>query len=228
MTDEALDFDWFMREGNNSLNKGDFADAANTFLLASGQTDDSYEIAAAFQMRGVALRLNKEFEEAHVALGTATLYARGNEELRLRIERDKAIVYMDEGKLWQASQLADDSYTGLRDMGSVTEAAASLGFLGRVRLRVGNKTEAYRMISQADALLRSSNNSTYELNNLIWLLKLARPLMRLNLLPRTLWLIQQTGQTRRLVEVASLAVGGNWLHNKAERYANRRRQQNRS
>ena len=67
-------------------------------------------------------------------------------------------------------------------------------------------------------MLRSVGVSgTYELNNLVWLFKRVSPLERIALLPRTLRLIKQTGQQRRLIEVVLLTVGGNRLYNYAKR-----------
>ncbi len=221
MPQEVINFGWYMEVGSEDLGSSRFADAVIAFKHAADAAYSTYEVACAHQMQGVALRLNRKLEEAHVAFGTATLYARGNDELLWRINRDKAMVYMDEGKLRHASDLLEDSFIGLININE-TEAGASLGFLARVELRIGHKDEAYRLFIVTAIMLSHGDNRTYELNNLVWLFKLVSPFVRPILLPRALRLIRQTGQRRRLVEVALLVVGGNRLYDTAERYATRR------
>ena len=217
---EVIDFAWFMDEGNRALNAGNFPEAANAFTLATIHADSDNEVASAYQMAGVALRLDSKHGEAHVAFETALLYTK-DVALRLSITRDEAAVYLNEGKLHRASDLLEDSFIGLINIDE-TEAGASLGFLARVELRMGHKNEAYRLFISTDVMLSSGDNRTYEMDNLVWLFKVVSPFVRLTLLPRAVRLIRQTGQRRRIVEIVLLTVGGEWLHGQAERMLRRR------
>jgi tetratricopeptide (TPR) repeat protein len=218
MTQEVINYGWYMKTGEKNLNIGRYADAVIAFTFAASDARNSSESACAYQMQGVALRLNTDYPEAHIAFGIAMMYAIGDHPLRFRIERDEALVYMEEGNLQTAWDLLWDSYKGLRKLHDYIEAAASLGFLGRVAFVKGDRRRAYLLLAEADAMLRSVGVSgTYELNNLVWLFKRVSPLERIALLPRTLRLIKQTGQQRRLIEVVLLTVGGNRLYNYAKR-----------
>lgn len=221
--EKVIGYSWYMAAGNNDLDIGKFADAVIAFDEAASKANSAHESACAYQMQGVALRLNKQYSSAHVAFGVATSDAIGNDQLRFRIMRDEAHVLMDEGYLRSAVALLKSSSVGLRELGDLTESAMSTGFLGRVHLLKGDKREARRLMSEADGVLRgTAKNDTYELNNLIWLMKVVKPYERRVLLPRALRLIKQTGQRRRLPEVAILVVGGNWLYNYVEALCRRR------
>jgi len=215
--EEVVNYDWYMKKGNADLNIGRFANAAIAFMSAAGTERNAYEKACAYQMMGVALRLNKDFPEAGIAFGYAMKYVNGNDKLWLRIERDIGALLMEQGKLKEAAERLGKSYKGLLKLKSYTEAATSLGYLGRVEFLKGDKRKAYLLLAEADAILRSVGvNGTYELNNLIWLFKRVSLFERIALLPRILRLIRQTGQRRRMVEVVLLVVGGNWLYDYAK------------
>ena len=213
-----------MNEGWNAMNHGLFTESAEAFHYASQVGEENADIAAAHQGHGIAMRLLGEYLESHVSFGTALLYARQDPALKLRIMRDEALTYMAEGKLQRAYDMAHDSFIGLSRFDQ-DESAASLGAMGRIELQRGHRADALRMFNEADGILnRPGSNLDYQLNNLIWLLKVARPALRLAILPRGLRLIKATGQSRRKIEVVILVVvGGNRLYKLAERYKRRRR-----
>jgi hypothetical protein len=216
-------YDTLMSSANAKLNAGQFIDSADDFANATEEARSTYEKACAYQMMGVALRLDGHSTQvALIAFGIASDLSEDGEELQYRIERDGAMLFADINELLIAYQMLWSSYKGLEGLGSKTEAAISLAVLGRVVNRLGDKDEAFRLMIRADRHLRASDSRTYELNNLVWLLKLVNPLARLALLPRVIRLIRQTGQRRRLAELALLVIGGNPLYDYADRLRRRR------
>ena len=217
MTEEVIDYSWFMHEGWSAMNHGLFAESAEAFRYASQCDEEDVKIAAAHQGHGIAMRLLGEHLESHVSFGTALLYARQDQALKLRIMRDEALTYMAEGKLQRAYNMAHESFIGLSRFDQ-DESAASLGAMGRIELQRGHREDALRMFNEADGILnRPDSNQDYQLNNLVWLLKVTNLPQRLAMLPRAIRLIKLTEQRRRTIEVV-LLVGGNRLYSFAERF----------
>ncbi len=213
-----VDYDEYMKTGSDKLNTGSFIDAADDFAMAAAKARSAYEMACAYQLTGVALRLDgNSYTQARIAFSRALILSEEGQELQFRIMRDEALLYADIGELLLARQMLMRSYQGLVRLGSKTEAAVSLAAFARIELRLSHdKMAARHLMIRADRYLRFSDNKNYELNNLVWLFKLVNPLTRLNLLPRVLRLIKQTNQRRRFVEVALLVVGGNRLYDIVE------------
>ena len=128
----------------------------------------------------------------------------GNPALRARAQRDKAMLLMEQQCYTEALallRLARQHYTRARDE---VEDAATCGFIGRVEYLDGQNGLLNLML--ADKVLRRSDNRVYELNNLIWLMKVTHPLRRQLLLFRALWLAVRTGYRRRAVEALLIAI----------------------
>lgn len=128
----------------------------------------------------------------------------GNPALRARAQRDKAMLLMEQQCYTEALallRLARQHYTRARDE---VEDAATCGFIGRVEYLDGQNGLLNLML--ADKVLRRGDNRVYELNNLIWLMKVTHPLRRQLLLFRALWLAVRTGYRRRAVEALLIAI----------------------
>ncbi len=195
-----------------SLNSGKYTIASRQFLRASNHATDSFAMASAFQMRGVALRLNTEYLAAHNAFLTAMMYALGNEVLRLVIMRDMAMSFMIQKNFRIAAKLLIDSCKGLEMLDEKIEAAVSKSFLGRVEFQVGRLNIARQLLTEVDEILTDGPNRDCEMNNLIWLIKTVEPSDRTHLLIRAVRLVRTTRQWRKLVEFTPLLSGGDRLY----------------
>lgn len=164
-----VSYDELMEKGECALGDGHFARAAVAFHAAADYALTGHDFACAYQMRGIAWRLHKEWAKAEEAFKIALQSATG--ELAARIRRDLGMVYLDRAQgddLVAATSLFKQSYTELKALGSRVEAAVSQGFRGRADLVNGNPRQAARRMREAHKVLHGTNE-TYELNNLVWL-----------------------------------------------------------
>ena len=128
----------------------------------------------------------------------------GNPALRARAQRDKAMLLMEQQCYTEALallRLARQHYTRARDE---VEDAATCGFIGRVEYLDGQNGLLNLML--ADKVLRRGDNRVYELNNLVWLMKVVNPIHRQQLLCRALRLAVRTGYRRRAAEALLIAI----------------------
>ena len=129
----------------------------------------------------------------------------GDPTLRARAQRDKAMLCAEEGHYRQAEKLVLASYDGWNDSGDLVERAVTYGFLGRVEYMNRRYDSARYMFYVADDELRGKHD-LYELNNLLWFMKVYYWYGRWYRLPRAIWLALRTGYHRRALEALLIAI----------------------
>jgi len=190
------------------MNTGDFTTAerlARNLVNKCVSIDDVYR---AMHLRGINLRLLGRHAEAEVEL--LLVIARGNDfsdkTLAPRARRDLGMVYLEEKRLGEAAMQMVKSFNELTALGEIHEAAISRGFSGRVSLANGERDVAYLDMKLADEVLRTGNNPSDTLNNLIWMMKTAGPVRRQQLRKRALVLAGEVGTTQRAREAQIIAI----------------------
>lgn len=206
----------YMKVGHDRMGKGSFDEAAWAFEHALGDATSPDEKASALQMLGVALRLLGELDVSMKTLNLAHATA-DSVVLKARITRDLGMTYLEQGDYTMANDAMRGSYTILTRNHELVEAAMSRGFQGRVVFLRGWRREGIELLREADKVLRGGDNRDYELNNLIWLMRMSFP-DRLLSLQRAVRLVKQTGQLRRWKELAVIAIGGDWLYRRLRRF----------
>ena len=129
----------------------------------------------------------------------------GDPALRARAQRDKAMLCAEEGHYGQAEKLVHASYDGWNDIGDLVERAVTYGFWGRVEYMNRRYDSARYMFYVADDELRGKHD-LYELNNLVWFMKVYCWYGRWYRLPRAIWLALRTGYRRRAAEALLIAI----------------------
>lgn len=219
-----FDFDTRMKWGDEHVNAGRLHAAASMYERAATNATNPSERVQAAQKLGIVLRLGGDFELSEVYLKQA-YQAAPDTLLRARVARDLAMTLMENllprrqdyfDRIVDLLEESREAFT--RDS---PEYWATVGFAGRAELLFGNRCEAHALMLQADREFRQlrTPHPTYELNNLIWLLRTVSVQKRLVHLPRAVSLIRQTGQTRRYKELAPIMLGGDWLYRVVRRAA---------
>lgn len=207
-----------MKAGDTALNRGDTEKALSYFSSASLVADDHRDKARAEQSAGICLRLLKQFEDAKAVFGIAYGYAE-DDLLRGRIKRDWGMVFLDEGQADKAMELFEESRHLILSIGldhpdknkAHIEDYVTLGFIGRAYLVLGDKESARMHMKSADDELRG--HEPYELNNLVWRMKVSPPLIRRKLLfPRAWRLAREAGHRKRQLQILLLAASPTLAH----------------
>lgn len=164
-------------------------------------------------------RLAKNYERAHAAFNEAYRQSllSGDTSLADRVRRDKAMLLLEQEAFDDAATMLEASRQSQQVAGEKLEAAVTLGFIARVTLRQGDVHLAQSELRQVDNELRGQHD-VYELNNLIWLLKVERPPRRLALMIRTIRLAGKTGYRHRAVEAGLITISPRlygWVRSRA-------------
>lgn len=160
-------------------------------------------------LRGICLRMLSRYKEAEEALSTAFSMARTAIH-QGRITRDWAMVYLEQGEIDKAAALVQQSLELLKKTDEVLTPAenrhrsieyiTTLGFRSRVdAARIKRARLTYKLVRR---LLRGI--APYELNTLVWELKLVPLQSRLELFPRGVVLAVKARNIKRLVQVLLL------------------------
>lgn len=205
----------YIEDGRQALYLGQFRVANTKFGFASCAAKNEDDKASALQMKGIALRRDKQYQVAESTLREAA-HTANNEVLKAQILRSLGMVQFDQAILKKDAVLLDDalksfdqSYRALLRVGATTEAAVSHGFRGRAYLKRGRRMRVHAREILADAhLMLSNQDNTYELNNLLWLMRASSTKARLHYFGRARELIKLTHQTKRRKELLVIMAGG--------------------
>jgi tetratricopeptide (TPR) repeat protein len=214
-------FDSAMRDGHDALQAEHNLQAALIFEQAADLTVDRDEVSSAHQMRGVALRKTGRLDQAETAFSDALNTAESGLQ-QAKVLRDLGMNQLDAAMLIENQEdqefAFDDCETTIKRSLKLffsedhpVEFAATLGFLGRVALRRGDRKRATDLLRQASLAL--SDAPVYQFNNLIWLM-LASPVDRWLRFPQAVWLVLRYRPNRTLGAFARVlpALGGPKLY----------------
>lgn len=126
-------------------------------------------------------------------------------ELRNRARRDKAMLYVEEERYDEAEKLLSAARGEYDASYNWVEFWCTRGFEARVFYAQGKHALAREHLHSADHGLRGKHD-LYELNNLVWLMKVVNPIHRQQLLCRALRLAVRTGYRRRAAEALLIAI----------------------
>lgn len=195
--DVAFSAEHLERVGNN-------LDAAMLFEQAAGgsETENQWlwlnQAAINYRLAGSA------YWQQSLELFDEVIANTTDSELHARACRDKAMLLTELGRTYEARKLLADAMFRQNWSGSATEYAATSGYVGRTHLADGKVADASYWLADADAQLRGKND-LYELNNLIWLMKVAG-VRRVLMLPRAVKLAFRTGYRRRGLEAGLITI----------------------
>lgn len=208
-------FQLAMSFGHEALDKGDLEEARGRFNAAvqeAGKARNPEQRAESGQMLGVVYRLRNELVMAETELVNAMEAAQTNEVLHAKIKRNLGMVHIDAGKLEIASRCFDASFNTLSEaLGkNHVETLASQGFSARANWLLGDTSKAkatFRYVAERIY----NRHDTYELNNLIWLLR-ASVASRFRWGPRAMRLALRKRNKQRLVEAVILTFTGEHVY----------------
>ena len=226
MPTKASIFADLMQQGTEVLNTSPRSgDAITIYDEAIRTTRKKASKAEAHQMRSIALSLAGKHEESILAADEARKQAVGNDLLLGRIIRDANMARLRYALSLRLSDKRRAPLIALATIGFFEstqvlskdpehqfEKFVSIGFTGRAYFATGRLSEATSEMYRCDHYMQLGDNRTYELNNLMWLIRAvdrpARPLLR----DRIVKLIEQTGQTSRTAELRLIMIGGDKLY----------------
>lgn len=202
--------------GSALLNSGRTLEALVCFLEVRDeyrQTNEGSSSAEIEQLLGICYRLLGRLIAAEHCFRVAFALTEDHVH-RARILRDWAMVAMARHDYERTNELLNESAHLLERRNEPLEYAATMGFLARVYARHGDTESARMHYQMADLMLQSGAHhdparaATYELNNLVWWLKVASgPRRRLQLARRAWRLATITGNRKRQVQIVSLVIG---------------------
>jgi hypothetical protein len=207
-----------LRQGSTVLNKGRHREAADIFRLIITMTGGTAP-AEAYQQLGICLRLLQEHGGAEGAFRTA--FFKATSEFHAgQILRDWAMCDLDRRDFVSARDHLEHScrllaYSGPKDASSSQEMRVqrrieyfvTVGILARYFALLGGgdnyKTARvhYRTVD-----VELSNTAPYELNNLVWWLKIEMPKKRYKLGRRAFRLARVAGNSMRQVEIVLIVI----------------------
>lgn len=191
--------------GSELLNAGDTTGALQVFQKAAEQLGASNATSEVLQLIGVCWRMLGSYNVAAKMFGRAYKIA-DNDSDRGRIKRDWAMVPLAQDRFDEAYACLDESLALLANH-DVIEYAATMGFVGRVFARSGEREAAYMQHHMTDLLLRShSAPPIYELNNLVHWMEVAGLRQRIRLGRRAWPIARQHANRRRLEQIVLLIV----------------------
>jgi tetratricopeptide (TPR) repeat protein len=162
------------------------------------------------QQLGICYRLLGRHERANQAFRTAFLLSK-DKVRRGCIKRDWAMVSLASKEFETAHAVLDEAFALIAQSDRL-EYAATMGFKARVYASQGDKSRADDFYRAADGMIQrgdgnDNRKATYELNNLVWWLKVAKgPRNRRNLAARAWKLADAAGHQGRKVQIASLLI----------------------
>lgn len=209
------DYPSTISRGSQLLNSGRTLEALICFLEVRDehrQANEGSSTAEIEQLLGICYRLLGRLEAAERCFHVAFVLTEDRVH-RARIKRDWSMVALAQHDYDQAIAHLDESMRLLERSGEQLEYAASMGFLARVYARQGDNKAAMLHYQMADHMLQSAaytgpaRAATYELNNLVWWLKVATgPRLRIRLTRRAWRLAVAAGNTKRQLQIASLLL----------------------
>lgn len=206
-----------LQRANSFLEKRDLKAALMAYDVAQANAQTAHEHMQVLQMKGIAYRLGRQFDEARSEFQQAELLANGNRADVARIHRDLGMVYLDEATfrggdrlyLQEAERLFFSSRNDLLASGELIEAAVSDGFCGRAFFIRGRRRDAIYVLQAVHDFL-NGKNETYELNNLIWLAR-ASIVKRIVYAGRA-WELTRKTNPIRWKEYLTILIGGDHLY----------------
>jgi tetratricopeptide (TPR) repeat protein len=209
------DYQLSVERGSRLLNSGQTLAALVCFLevrdeqrqVSEGASDAEIE-----QLLGISYRLLGRLDAAEHCFHVAFVLTEDRIR-RARILRDWSMVALARQDYDRAVALLEDSMKLLERMDEQLEYAASMGFLARVFARRGLVKDADLHYQMADQMIRGAAHTNpargaiYELNNLVWWLKVASgPRRRLQLTRRAWNLASAANHLKRKIQIASLLL----------------------
>jgi tetratricopeptide (TPR) repeat protein len=198
--------------GSKLLNSGKTLEALACFLEVRDEVRQATEGSSSAeieQLLGICYRMLGRFASANKAFQIAFALTEDRVH-RGRIKRDWAMVYLAQRQFATAHEIVDESMRliGTNDR---LEYAATMGFKARVHGNEGDRESARMYYATADAMLQSGagqdpdRGATYELNNLVWWLKVARGVRRRKTLAGRAWrLAAAAGNRNRQLQIILL------------------------
>ena len=155
------------------------------------------------QMIGVCYRMLRDYRHADMAFTEALDHATTDEQ-HGKIFRDWAMVPLEQDERERALEMLESSERYLRS--NPREQAATLGFEGRFLAKTKDYSGARWAYAEADERLRRfPDTQVYQLNNLVWWLKIeSSPITRAKLARRAWQLARQTKNRKRQAQIALL------------------------
>lgn len=217
---QDLGFEDLMKIGHEALQGEKNDDAARLFQQASTVTTTLDQLSSALQMEGVAYRKLGHFQEANRRFDDASNVATSALQ-KGKVLRDHGMNFLDTAQTLSDQRLREEAYDDaevtlqkshdlLVGEHETVEAAATLGFQGRVAYKRGFTKAGRHMMRNASRGL--SGNPVYKLNNLVWLM-LASPADRFRL-SQAILLVLANEQNRSVGALARVlaTLGGPRLY----------------
>ncbi len=212
MKDLAGEFLVAIIEADELHEKGKYLEAAQHYMLAQQFASLARQVIRTQLSAGINFRMCGKYEDAALQLTLALENAKSledNAETTVYvavIQRDLAMLDIDLGNYIDALELLKASAKSLfyKD---TTELGATYDFTARAYAGLNDTRLAYSYHAEAHQLLHKNWN-TYELNNLVWWMKLMKPVERIERLPRALWLAIVERNRVRAFEAIIIAFAG--------------------
>lgn len=193
-----------LARGSALLNKGDTAGALDVFLSITKQLG-AKPTSEVLQLTGICWRMCADYDRATAAFGRAYETA-GNDVDKGRVMRDWALVPLAQRRYDDAMKCLDESL-GLLSRQDVVEYAVTMGFIGRVHAKRGDKESARNYFRMADLTLKKPEVSkVYELNNLVHWMGVESLVGRFKLARRAWPLAYHAGNLKRQMQIILLVV----------------------
>lgn len=199
--------------GSKLLNSGRTLEALVCFLEVRDeyrQVNNGRSRPVIEQQLGICYRLLGKYERANLAFRTAFLLTK-DKVRRGCIKRDWAMVSVASDEFKTAHAVLNEAFALIAQSDRL-EYAATMGFKARVHACEGDTKRANDFYRAADGMIQrgddnDSRKATYELNNLVWWLKVAKgPWNRKSLATRAWKLAAAAGHRGRQAQIVSLLI----------------------
>jgi tetratricopeptide (TPR) repeat protein len=199
--------------GSKLLNSGRTIEALVCFLEVRDeyrQANNGRSRSVIEQHLGICYQLLGRYERANQAFRSAFLLTK-DKVRRGCIKRDWAMVSVASCEFKTAHAVLDEAFALIAQADRL-EYATTMGFKARVYACEGDTKRANDFYRAADGMIQRGDGSdnrkaTYELNNLVWWLKVAKgPLSRKDLAARAWKLAAAAGHRGRQRQIASLLI----------------------
>jgi tetratricopeptide (TPR) repeat protein len=197
--------------GSRLLNSGKTIEALVCFLEVRDeyrQANNGRSRPTIEQQLGICYRLLRRYERANQAFRIAFFLTK-DKVRRGCIKRDWAMVSLARKDFETAHGVLDEAFALIAQSDRL-EYAVTMGFKARVYAGQGDRNRADDFYRAADGMIQRGDDNdnrktTYELNNLVWWLKVAKgPRNRKNLASRAWKLADAAGHRGRKVQIALL------------------------
>ncbi|MGO8947392.1 MAG: tetratricopeptide repeat protein [Ktedonobacterales bacterium] len=143
--------------------RGDHAGARSYALrsvAAFDEAENRRSVAAVYNRLGTAFARTGQVEQALSQLSRAYLIASGQQDLRgiAEAERNLALVYLDEERLDEANQAANEARLAAERLGDMTLQASSILVLARIQEALKQTGQAAASFERAIDLLQSTTS----------------------------------------------------------------------